>query len=267
MLQFSFLSMGFKDYIKKKQRERTERQRAEEEDSQKINDLLDKFEIPDFDLFFEKVLGFRPKTEYEYDDRLKKDVPKPTSRKDYLDFIFNVIADNETSYKQLEGFAIKHKVLPPSFFGVDSDVSGDANEFENIINSIHRGFDPEKITGEEHLQSQLSVFLKAKFPDKKVEREVITKNNDKLDILIDNKYVFEIKVPKNRTELRNLNAQIEEYIEQYPKLCVVIADISKVDETDESIESNLTQNIKEYSDKYKVKHGVQTLIFDIGKRK
>ncbi len=41
--------MGLKDYIKKKQSERAERERAEQEDSKKLDNLLDKFEIPDFD--------------------------------------------------------------------------------------------------------------------------------------------------------------------------------------------------------------------------
>ena len=166
----------------------------------------------------------------------------------------------------LKYFAIRHKVIPPSFFGEDPDVVGNINDFENIINSVHRGFDPERITNEEHLQSQLTVFLKAKFPDMKVEREVKTKQGDLLDIVVDDKYVFELKVPKNRTQLRNLSAQVEEYIEQYPNLCVVIADISKAD-LDEELESNLTQNITEYADKYKVKFGVQTLIFNIQTRK
>ena len=64
-------------------------------------------------------------------------------------------------------------------------------------------------------------------------------------------------------------AQIEEYIEQYPNLCVVIADTSGVKEEDdgEPVEANLTQNIKEYADKYKVKHNVTTIIYDIVTRK
>jgi len=256
--------VGLKDYIKKKQSERAERERAEQEDSKKLDNLLDKFEIPDFENFFERILGSKPKIDYEYDERLEKDVPINPSRKDYLDFIYDKIRDGETSYGQFKDFAIRHKVLPPSFFGIDSDVSGNVNEFENIINVIHRGFDPEKITNEEHLQSQLTVFLKAKYPDRKVEREVRTKRGDKLDVVVDDKYVFELKVPKNRTDLRNLSAQLEEYIEQYPNICAVIADTSNVDE---EVESNLTQNIKEYSDKYKVKHDVQTLIFEIGTRK
>jgi len=150
--------MGFKDYIKKKQSERAERQRAEQEDSKKLDSLLDKFEIPDFEDFFELVLGSKPKIDYEFDERLDKDVPINPSRKEYLDFINDKISDGETSYQQLKAFSLKHKVIAPSFFGMDSSVTGDTNEFENIINAIHRGFDPEKITNEEHLQSQLTVF-------------------------------------------------------------------------------------------------------------
>ena len=102
----------------------------------------------------------------------------------------------------------------------------------------------------------------------KVEREAQTKRGDKLDIVINDKYVFELKVPRNRTQLRNLSAQLEEYVEQYPNLCAVIADISNVEiEEGEPIESNLTQNIKEYADNYKRKYNVQTLIFDVETRK
>lgn len=253
--------MGFKDYIKKKQRERKERQRVEEADSKKINDLLDNFEIPDFDLFFEKVLGSRPKTEYEYDDRLEKDVPKPISRKDYLDFIYEKIDNNETSYKQLRDFAIRKKFVPPRFFDVDSDVIGNTNEFSNIINSIRKEFVPEKIRGEEHFEAQLTIFLKSKFPNMEVERQVIIKKGDKLDIVMDKKYVFELKVPKSRTILRDLSAQIEEYIEQFSNLCVVIADTSGEELSDGRI-LDVTQDIEEYADKYKQKFKIETLIFD-----
>ena len=136
--------MGFGDYIKKKQRERKERQRVEDEAFRKLNDLLDRFFIPDFDKFFENVLGAKPEVEYEYDDRTEKDVRKDPSRKNYLDFIYDKIDTGETNYKQIKDFAIRKKVIPPSFFGDDSDIVGDANEFENIINTIRRGFQPEK---------------------------------------------------------------------------------------------------------------------------
>ena len=256
--------------IKEAREERRKQHEIEEEERRanenKINSLLDKFEIPDFKKLFEKVIGSEPNIENEIDKDTGREVSKYPLRRVYLNFVEDNMEQGELSYTQLKDFAIRYKVVSPSFFGEDYDVTGDIDEFENIINSIHRGFDPERITNEEHLQSQLAIFLKAKFPNSKVEREVRTKQGDLLDLVIDDKYVFELKIPKNRTQLRNLSAQIEEYIEQYPNLCVVIADISKAD-VDEELESNLTQNIREYTDKYKVKFGVKTLIFDIQTRK
>ena len=258
--------MGFGDFIKKKQEGRKERQHTEKEELQKVNDLLDRFEIPDFDNFFKLVLSSKPDIEYKYDKRLEKDVPINPSRKDYLDFIHDKISDGETSYKQIKDFAIKHNVVPKNFIGVDSDVSENINEFQNIINTVERGFDPEKIKDEKELQAQLAVFLKAKFPNMEVEREVLTQISDKVDIVVDGKYAFELKKPTSRPELRNLIAQLEEYIEEYPKLCVVIADTSGQELSDGRI-LDITEEIKEYADKYKAKFNVQTLIFEIETRK
>ena len=96
-------------------------------------------------------------------------------------------------------------------------------------------FEPEAITNEEHLEAQLMVFLKAKFSERKIRRQVTIQGNDILDILVDDKYAFELKVPRTRSDLRNLGAQLEEYQEQYPNLSAVIFDID---------DSNLTYQIK-----------------------
>ena len=60
----------------------------------------------------------------------------------------------------------------------------------------------------------LAVFLNA-VTDTKVDREVRTKSGDKIDILIDDNYVLELKVPSGKDSLRSLSAQIEESIEHY----------------------------------------------------
>ena len=259
--------MGFGDYIKKKQEERKTRQQVKDEELQKVNDLLDKFEIPDFDKFFELVLSSRPDVEYKYDKRLEKDVPINISRKDYLSFIHDRISDGETSYVQIRDFAIRNHVLPQNFFGADSNVSGNINEFQNIINTIRQGFNPQKIKDEKEFQSQLAVFFTTKFSNMEMAREVPTLIKDnKVDIVIDGKYAFELKIPKSRAELRNLIAQLDEYLEEYPKLCVVIADTSGQDLPDGKI-LDITEEINEYADKYKAKFGIQTLIFKIETRK
>ena len=36
---------------------------------------------------------------------------------------------------------------------------------------------------------------------------------------------------------------------------------------DANLEKGLTQKIREYADKYKIKYGVRTLVFDVKKRK
>jgi len=254
--------------IQESREEKRKQQEFEEQELQKneikIEKLLDKFEIPDFKNLFENVIGSEPTLEYEIDKDTGREVLKNSLRRIYLDFIDDNIDHGELSYQNIKDFAIRHRVITPSFFGEESDVVGNVNEFENMINSIHRNFQPENIKDEKEFQAQLAVFLKAKFPDKRIEREVETKKHNELDIIIDNKYVFELKVPTTRDQLRNLSAQLEEYQEEYPNICTIIADTSKIDEF---VESGLTQNIREYSDKYKVKFGIQTLIFEIKKRK
>ena len=138
---------------------------------------------------------------------------------------------------------------------------------------IEEKFKPEKIKDEKELQGQLAVFLNA-VTNTKVEREVKTKSGDKIDILIDDNYVLELKVPSGKDSLRSLSAQIEEYMEEFPLLAVVIADksdlVSDKDDRefyDDKIEPGLTQKIREYADKYKMKYGIKTLIFSVKKRK
>jgi len=52
-------------------------------------------------------------------------------------------------------------------------------------------------------------------------------------------------------------------------LCAVVADITGVDLEGEGepLESNLTQNIMDYVDKYKVKYGVPSIVLNVKMRK
>ncbi len=101
-------------------------------------------------------------------------------------------------------------------------------------------------------------FLKAKFPDKKISRQVTIQENDRLDVLIDDKYAFELKVPYSRGDLRSLGAQLEEYKEYYPNLCAVIFENLTVD--------NLANEIKTYVDRYKRNYNIQSIILEGEKR-
>ena len=264
--------MGLKQWYSKKKAKWDEEERLEksvkekrEETHRRFQEILETFEIPELKTFCKNFLGTEPPDKIEELDRDRKRVIKP-DRITHIDFIMDYYANGGLKFNQLKDYALKHKLISPSYFGVDSPEAGDQREFENIMNSIRADFEPENIKDEEHLQTQLIIFLKAKFSDKKVEREVRIKSGDKLDILVDGKYVFEVKVPTARTDLRNLSAQLEEYRDEYPYLCAVIADISGAHDGFMVVETRLTENIKEYVDKYRVKMGVPSLIFDVKKR-
>lgn len=251
------------------QERREERRKLEEEKKAEIEaqftefeNILDKFEMSHLQSYCADILGMFPH-EFEKDDKGEKREIVP-NRKTFERFIINQFKDGNTKLTQLKDFALNRQLIVPSFFGIDSDKVGDKREFQNLINSINSGFGPEAIESEKEFQSQLMVFLKAKYPNRKIEREFETKMKDKLDIIVDSKFVFELKVPESRAVLRDLGAQLEEYQEEYPNVCAIIADTS---ESDESVESGMPQYIKEYSDRYKVKYGIQTLVFKVKKRK
>jgi hypothetical protein len=167
---------------------------------------------------------------------------------------------------QIQDFAIKYSIVPFNYFSEVIETDSKKREFDDIVDKIKLYFDPEKITNEEHLEAQLAVFLKATFHDKKIKRQEGIKSNDQLDIVVDDTFVFELKVPKNRTDLRNLIAQLEEYVEEYPYICVIIADISGTSDTNERT-INVSDDIESYKIKYKEKFDIDTLVYKTGIRK
>jgi hypothetical protein len=231
----------------------------------KVNELLDKFEISNFDAFLERYLNVKKPVIREYDKKTDSAYERPLSRKEYLQSMWSHLNTQEISFQHIKDFALKTKVVSPSFFGMESDVSVNERDFASIINSIKADFQPEKITDEKELQSQLTIFLKAKFPELKIEREFTTKSGNELDIVIDDDYVLELKVPKNRTVLRNLSAQLEEYAEEYPNLCAVIADTSGNKLPDGKI-LDITEDINDYADKYLRKFKVPSIVLNVRMR-
>ena len=248
--------MGILGKIKDSVEERRERKRAENEEwekhENKVNSLLDKFEIPDFDNFLISYLNKKPEPRYEEDKDTGRESKVRPSRKEYLDFVWEQLEKDEINYNHLKDFALNNTIVSPSFFGEKSDEGYERSDFEGIINSIKADFEPEKILDERDLESQLMIFLKAKYPARKIQRQVTIKGGDILDILIDDKYVFELKVPKARTDLRNLGAQLEEYKEEYPNLCVVICELEE--------ELNISHDIIEYVDKYKRNYSIPSIL-------
>jgi len=238
-----------------------------------LEKLLDKYDMSDLNNFCSKYLGEAPASREILRDGTEREL-KP-NRHTFVNFILEYYDKGQLRAEQIKDFSLKHRIVTPSFFANETESKvGNKNELNDILDVIDEKFKPEIIIDEKELQSQLAAVLKAVYPDKKIEREVITKRGDKIDILIDDNYVLELKVPSGKDSLRSLSAQIEEYMEEYPLLAVVIADksdlVSNQDDSefyDPNLEKGLTKKIIEYADKYKVKYGVRTLIFPVKKRK
>jgi len=286
---------SIRDWNDRRKEDEYEKERRKEElrkERTKINKLLNKFTVKQLKDFCVEYIGRSPADELitdedeedeEFDDedeqgkvekvvsygkkrihQFSKDKSEKHDRTLYVEFIWKYLESGEIIQDQINDFALKKRVVPRNYFGVKSDEKEDKKEFSTILSIIQSDFEPEKITNqdkEDKLQAQLSVFLKAKFPDKKIDREVVLQNGDRADIVIDDKFVLELKVPTDRIYLRNLTAQLEEYLEEYDFLGVVIADVTE--ELEEKEKDSMTQNINEYADKFKSKYGIQSVVLPI----
>ena len=304
--------MGFKDWALKKLEERKEKNQLKQEERERIQEenrkhrfeiqnLLDKFTIKQLQEFCSSYIGALPEDELEVDEDDEKESIRPETKKpgwkfpkrklswkkdpairrrrEYTEFIWNCIEEGDIRYEQLKDFALNNRIVSPSFFGTETKAIGSETELHTILDAIEEDFDPEKIMDEKELQGQIAVFLKTRFKGKEVEREISMQEGSKdsrnfLDILVDNTYALEVKLPTTRTQLRNLKGQLEEYKEKYPFLGVVIGDKTKLvsgskpgdDFYDPDFEENLTVWIKEYTDKYKVDLGIRSVVFNIIRR-
>ena len=301
--------MGFKDWALKKLEERREKNQLEQEERERIQEenkkhrfeiqnLLDKFTIKQLREFCTSYIGALPDDELEVDDDDEKESIRPEpkklgfrvpkrklswkkepatrGRRVYTEFIWKCIEEGDIRYQQLKDFAINNRIVSPSFFGTETKAIGSDSELHTILDAIEEDFDPEKIMDEKELQGQIAVFLKTRFKGKEVEREVSMQEGSRernfVDIVVDNVYALEVKLPTTRTTLRNLKGQLEEYQEKYPFLGVVIGDKTKLatdsdsEFYDSEFEENLPVWIKEYTDKYKVDLGVRSVVFNIVKR-
>ena len=269
--------MGFKDWLgeqgknleawdERRQKENASREEAEkakreEQASFRVNleDLLDRFEMKDLKSFCKDVLGTLPPTDVEQDKKTGRDRRIEPDRHTFVDFILEKYDDGQLKTIWLTEFAVKRKIVAKSFFGEESG-AGNEGEFRKIINSIRDDFEAEKIWKEQHLEDQLKIFLQAKFGKMKVERQVTAPSGGQVDILIEGQYVLELKVPRSRSDLRDLGGQLEEYKEDFPYVCAVIAFVDADD-------YHVTQDeITTYVDKYKSKYNVPSVVKDVKKR-
>lgn len=257
----------------------------------KMAKILSELEAPELRKMCKALVGSAPRDRLKIlddDGDVKHEFRDPISRKDYIQFLdyyendtkeingemflkyfvnHNLIDENDKDYQYIrthdeddnEIDPITHETVEKE---VDEEKDNDESNpdimMDSIMMKLERKFEPEKVIDEKELQNMIRQFLQTTFPKSKVEREAKFKGNrDSVDILVDDKYAIEAKIPNNRTELRNLTAQLEEYKEEYPNIMVFIMD---------NEEKNLSEDIEEYTKKYKSKLGIESVV-KIGKKR
>ena len=247
--------------------------------------LENELEASDLRNLCRELIGSFPKNGTQLKDKKGKVVIEfedPVTRNDYLEFYFHYQDLGEVNDMLLAKYFINNGYLDEddedydylinhSSDDEDEDDEDDEDDdkqskksqkdsemIEKITQKLNKEFEPESVYDEKELQNALRIFLQQAFPNSKVEREVSFNNNrDTLDILVDNRYAIEVKIPNNRTELRNLSAQLEEYQETYPEILALILD---------NKEKNLTNEILHYVKRYEQKLGIKSIIISGKKR-
>lgn len=121
------------------------------------------------------------------------------------------------------------------------------SEFDSILNSISKEFEPEDVRDESEFEKQLFQFLKIRYPER-AKRQVNTPKG-KIDIVIDDRYAIELKIADNKGKLRDLVGQLYSYKKVYDHVAVILLDVGKMGYED----------IKEFIEDYE-KIGVKTII-------
>ena len=129
-------------------------------------------------------------------------------------------------------------------------IDSETAHFETIINQITEYFEREPIRDEREFEGQFAIFLKARYPELDIQRQFRIGRGSKVDVVIDQRFAFELKVPRNRIDLRNLISQLDEYSETFPHICAVLL----------IIEPSLEDSANEYAQKYKQQCNAETII-------
>jgi len=103
-------------------------------------------------------------------------------------------------------------------------------EFDVILDTIENEFQDiacdMNIRDESEFRKQLVIFLRTKLPNK-IEEEYKT-SKGRLDILIDKKYVLELKYADNKGTLEKGIAEIKRYGKQFDNIAFIILDVNKL---------------------------------------
>ena len=108
------------------------------------------------------------------------------------------------------------------------------NKFEEVLNIIKEQFKPEAVRNEEDLEKQLYQFLSAKLGKERVKRQVQI-GQDRIDLVIDDKYGIEVKIADKSQKLKTLIGQVMHYKDKFDGIIAVILDVGAITNIEEHV--------------------------------
>ena len=109
-----------------------------------------------------------------------------------------------------------------------------------LLRKIQRDFEPESTRDEQEFETQLTIWLKHKFPGQ-VERQV-GKGAGRVDLVLFGDFAIELKIAERPQPLRNLIGQIHGYKKVWKHVGVILLDVGTM------AESAINEFIEDYAE-------------------
>lgn len=108
-------------------------------------------------------------------------------------------------------------------------------KLERITEAIKK-FEPHSDTRDEkELEKELTAHLKAWFRNEYDIESQYPIGKGRIDILVDKDTAIELKLADSRANVRNLEGQLSDYIENFPYVIAVILDVGKVEDLNDLV--------------------------------
>lgn len=117
------------------------------------------------------------------------------------------------------------------------------SKMERIIEELDKFESHSNTRNEEELEKELFQYLKGRFKSFNIVPQYKT-NKGKIDLVIDEEIAIELKIADSRANVRSLSGQIEDYLEDFTKLIVVILDVDKVPDLDDYVKRFKKKGVK-----------------------
>jgi hypothetical protein len=108
------------------------------------------------------------------------------------------------------------------------------SKFDEILNNI-KNYQPQPVRDEKKFENQVYAFLRAKYPQYKINPQYNT-TKGKIDIVIDDEIALELIIADNRANIRSLHGQIFDYKKIFNKLGLIILDVNTLSDLHEYVE-------------------------------